>query len=148
VAPQAVPITLTLPGELATTAVATVQDRNVAARCARAGGALLAAWSIAGLCVFLPLAHFVLVPGFGVAGLFLAVARLREGRSLLRVDGVCPRCKVRRALPGAGRFRDGGSVHCEGCGSQLEVHVGVASQAVVEAAPARGPVFSHRPGPG
>jgi hypothetical protein len=101
--------------------VAVIEDRGLPARTKRAATGLLALWGVAALCVFVPVAHFVLVPGLLAAGFILAIVRLRIDSALLRVEGICPRCKVERTLPGSGRYRDGGMVHCEGCGSQLEV---------------------------
>ena len=82
---------------------------------------MLLLWAIAAACIVIPVAHFVLVPAFGMAGLVLAGFRLVEGSSLMGTVGVCPRCKVEKQFPPSGRYREGGTVHCDGCGSLLEV---------------------------
>ena len=132
------PVTLRLPGEPDTTGVAVIEDRGLPERTKRAAKGLLALWGAGALCAFVPLAHFVLVPGFLLAGVILAVVRLRLRSALARVEGVCPRCKVERTLLGSGRYREGGMVHCEGCGSQLEVRALAAGPAHPERADAQG----------
>lgn len=87
----------------------------------RAAKALLGLWVIAGCCVFIPGFHFVLVPAFGAAGLVLAGFRLREKHSLMGAEGKCPRCQVETKFPPSGRYADGGTIHCDGCGSLLQV---------------------------
>ena len=61
-------------------------------RLMRALGFLLALWAAAGVSVFIPLAHFVLVPGFLLAGLFFAVNVYRTTEAMDKVTGVCPAC--------------------------------------------------------
>ncbi len=58
----------------------------------RALVALLGMWAAAGVSVFIPIAHFVLVPGFVLAGPVLAWLRYRQDQALLHTRGVCPRC--------------------------------------------------------
>jgi hypothetical protein len=115
-------ITLSLPGEPSTEAKATLIERNPLARAGRAAAALFGLWAVALGCIFLPIMHFVLVPSFAIAGVVAAIVRAREDRSLEGVAGVCPRCKVTRHFGKAARFREGKTIHCDGCGSQLEVH--------------------------
>jgi hypothetical protein len=118
-----IPLTLSLISEPDTKAEGELVDHGIAARAGRASLALLGLWAIAGVCIFIPGAHFVLVPGFLLAGLIAAAIRFGQDHSLVEVVGVCPRCKVQRHFGNAGRFRDGGAIHCNACGSQLEVHV-------------------------
>jgi len=47
---------------------------------------------VAGVTVFIPIAHFVLVPGFLVAGPILGWMRYRQDRAMLHVEGACPAC--------------------------------------------------------
>ncbi len=53
---------------------------------------LLGAWAVAGVAVFIPIAHFVLVPGFLVAGPILGWMRYRQDQAMLHVEGECPAC--------------------------------------------------------
>jgi hypothetical protein len=49
-------------------------------------------WGLAVVTVFIPVAHFVLVPGFLIAGPVMAVQRYRTGESVEGATGVCPTC--------------------------------------------------------
>ena len=119
--PRPVDVTLSLSGEAPTSGRALIEDRTLAARAWRALRALLGAWAAAAASVLLPIVHFVLVPTLVLAGVVLAVLRLREDRSLLELTGTCPRCKGPGRFGHAGRFREGREVHCDGCGSQVAV---------------------------
>src|SRR5215475_5533429 len=87
-----VPVTLAVFGANPVPAVAVVRHRSLASRLGRAGLGLAIAWLLAFPAIFLPVLHFVLVPGFVIGGIALAVVRLREDRTLARVEGTCPRC--------------------------------------------------------
>jgi hypothetical protein len=58
----------------------------------RAGLALATWWVVAFGCVFIPIAHLVLVPGFLGYGIYSAVHRLKLGRVVTGVEGTCPDC--------------------------------------------------------
>lgn len=49
-------------------------------------------WLVAAATVFIPIAHFVLVPGFLLAGPVMAVLRFRVGETLEAALGACPTC--------------------------------------------------------
>ena len=114
-------VSISLPGIPTTTGRVTVLDRSPQQRLLRAGLALLALWAIAAACIVIPVGHFVLVPGFAMAGVVLAAFRLNEASSLMGAVGVCPRCGIERTFPPSGRYREGGTIHCDGCGSLLAV---------------------------
>ena len=114
-------VSLSLTGEQPTTGKAILLDRNLVNRFARAGLAMFGVFGIAALCVFIPLAHWVLVPTFFFAGLVVGVVRLLDDVSLISAEGICPRCHEPRLFEGAGRYRPGRTVHCNGCGSQIAV---------------------------
>jgi hypothetical protein len=114
-----VPVTLSAFGALATSGVATVQHRSLASRAGRAGLALGIAWLLAFPAVFLPVAHFVLVPGLIIGGVVLAAIRLAETRTLARVRGICPRCKTTLDLSPGGRHRLPRLVQCVRCRNEL-----------------------------
>lgn len=114
-----VPAMLSVFGAPATPAVATVQHRSFASRAGRAAVALGVAWLLAFPAIFLPVAHFVLVPGLIVGGVVLAAMRLAETRSLARVQGVCPRCQARLDLSPGGRYRLPRAVQCTRCRNEL-----------------------------
>ncbi|NOY71866.1 MAG: hypothetical protein GXP14_05735 [Gammaproteobacteria bacterium] len=49
-------------------------------------------WLIAGVTVFIPLAHFVLVPGFFIAGPVMAIMRYKVDKAAEKVAVQCPEC--------------------------------------------------------
>jgi hypothetical protein len=92
-------------------------------RAGRALVALAACWGLAFPAVFLPVAHFVLVPGLLLAGPVLAALRLREGRRLVEIRGACPRCGVRQQFRPGGRLRPRRTIDCPRCHSDLTLDV-------------------------
>ena len=114
-------VSLSLTGEQPTTGTAILLDRSIVSRAVRALLTTLTLWVIAALMFFIPLAHFVLIPAFFVTGIVMGVVRLLDDVSLLSAQGVCPRCHDARTFEGAGRYRSGRTVHCNGCGSQIAV---------------------------
>jgi hypothetical protein len=75
-----------------TDAVATIRHFGPGERMRRAlkwGGAL---FGLAVVSVFLPIAHFVLVPGFLIAAIVFFARRLGQARKIEKVVGRCPRC--------------------------------------------------------
>jgi len=75
-----VPVTLAVFGASPVPAVAFVQRRTLVSRVGRAGLGLAVAWLLAFPAIFLPVLHFVLVPGLVIGGIVLAVHRMREDR--------------------------------------------------------------------
>jgi hypothetical protein len=114
-----VSVTLEVFGANPVPATAVVRHRSIASRLGRAGVGLAIAWLLAFPAIFLPVLHFVLVPGFVIGGLVLAAVRLREDSTLARVEGTCPRCRAAlHATPG-GRFKLPRSVQCLQCKNTL-----------------------------
>lgn len=58
----------------------------------RAAKTLLLLWGIAALTVLIPIAHFVLVPLFLVAGPVAASIVYKQHATVLGGSGVCPKC--------------------------------------------------------
>jgi len=58
----------------------------------RALKSLMTLWGIAALCVLIPIAHFILVPGFFVAGIIVASRRWKTGEEGIDATGPCPDC--------------------------------------------------------
>jgi len=75
-----------------TEATVDVLERDASARFRRAALTWAVTWACAVAAVFLPLLHFVLVPGLLIAGPVLAMQRSRERYQLLRARGRCPGC--------------------------------------------------------
>lgn len=112
-------VTLGVFGASPARALAIVRRRSLASRVGRAGLALAVAWLLVFPAIFFPVLHFVLVPGLIVGGVALAAMRLREDLSLVRVQGVCPRCGATLDLTPGGRFRLPRTVQCVHCRNQL-----------------------------
>jgi hypothetical protein len=100
-------------------ALALIVEQAPGQRFARTLAGLGTFWGLALGSVFIPVAHFVLVPTFVVGGIVMAVKRAREDRRLLRVRGACPRCGAVQDLQPGGRFVDGRSFDCPKCHGNL-----------------------------
>src|SRR5262249_51289099 len=115
----AVPVMLTVFGASPVAAVAVVRRRSLGSRVGRAGLGLAIAWLLAFPAIFFPVLHFVLVPGLVIGGVVLAVKWLREDRTLMRIEGRCPRCGASVDATPGGRFRLPRSVQCIHCKNTL-----------------------------
>ncbi len=58
----------------------------------RAIKALLKFWLIAAVCVLIPIAHFLLVPGFFIGGIIVASRRWKTDAEGEDARGCCPAC--------------------------------------------------------
>ncbi|HUG37611.1 MAG TPA: hypothetical protein VML54_11705 [Candidatus Limnocylindrales bacterium] len=74
-------------------AVATMVHRTPGERMLRVVAAVGACWASALAAVFIPIAHFVLVPALVVTGIIMGVSRAREEWAIVGVRGECPRCE-------------------------------------------------------
>jgi len=110
---------LEYPGRTAVAARVRVQHRDRRNRTLRAARTLAACWGLAVVAVFLPLLHFVLVPGLLVLGPVLAWSRLREECTLVRVDGACPACALPLHEKLGHPWRERTLTRCDGCSRQL-----------------------------
>jgi len=100
-------------------ATARVVRQSPQRRMRRALAALGICWGAAIPCLFIPLAHFFLVPSLVTTGIVLAVLRSREDMRLLGVHGRCPRCGVEQDLPAGGRLRGERALDCPCCHNRL-----------------------------
>jgi hypothetical protein len=107
----------------ATAARVDVARHGPGARLRRGLLALGACWGLAALTVLVPIAHFVLVPGFFLLGIFLLARRLREGATVLSVTGDCPKCGEPRSFVAGGRLEREMKVQCPVCRNELELSV-------------------------
>lgn len=115
------PATLVYPGHEPTAARVRVRHRDRRACVLRAAGTLGVCWVLAVVAVFLPLLHFVLVPGLLLLGPLLAWSRLNESDTLLGADGACPACSLALHLRLAQPWRERTILRCDGCGRRLEL---------------------------
>jgi len=106
----------------ATAAVLEVDELGAARRARRALKGF-AAWLLGAVaCVFIPVAHFVLVPGCLVGAVAVLVVRLRTRALIVRAHGVCPDCGVEQDLDVLGPWRGGArALACRACHRGLEL---------------------------
>jgi hypothetical protein len=102
-------------GESTTGGEATVVYFDGAERIARAGKGLGIAWSAAVVSVFIPVAHFLLVPGFFLAGLVVFAKRMRRGVVVDSVRGACPDCEHEQQFEAPGAWRLPAHLTCAKC---------------------------------
>jgi hypothetical protein len=98
---------------------AVVIEQTPAQRLGRTLAGLGMFWALALGGLFIPVAHFILVPTFVVAGIIVAVKRAREDRRLVQLRGACPRCGAAQEFKVGGRFATGRSVDCPKCHGTL-----------------------------
>ena len=123
----AVPVSLEAFGVPACPAIATVLEQSFGARVLRTLSGLGLFWGLALAGLFIPVAHFVLVPSFLVAGVVIGVKRTREDRRLLTVRGACPRCSVEQEFRVGGRFVEGRAFTCPRCHNHLHLSLQLSS---------------------
>jgi hypothetical protein len=114
-----VPATLAVFGAPPAPATARVARQGPADRMRRVLTALGVFWGLAVPAVFMPVAHFILVPTLLLTGVVVAVLRSREDVRLLGAHGRCPRCGVEQDFPGAGRFQGEQALDCPRCHNRI-----------------------------
>ncbi len=78
-------------------------------------------WVIATVCVLIPIAHFILVPGFLIGGVVAAKRRWNKDKEGLDARGACPAChnNIRIALEKNAELPQWHD--CPECGDALEL---------------------------
>ena len=110
-----VAVSLTAFGFTPRPATAVVIEHSTGERVGRAFAGLGMFWALALGGLFIPVAHFILVPVFLSAGIIMAIKRSREDRRLAEVRGPCPRCGTQQTFKAGGRFEPGRSLDCPAC---------------------------------
>lgn len=101
-----------------TVTLTTFDDR---ARLRRAGKALGVCWACAVGCIFIPVAHFFLVPGlflFGILQFFQRIGTRERGTG---ARGACPDCGVEQAFDLPQRWKVPQQVVCRHCQRGLKL---------------------------
>jgi hypothetical protein len=93
----------------------TIQIFDRAARVQRALAALGKWWGIAVLSVFIPVAHFILVPSFLAYGAWQFFQRFGTAELATNARGTCPDCGAEQELDLAPRWRVPQPVTCRQC---------------------------------
>ena len=124
--PTPVAASLTAFGASPTVAMVTIAVQTVGRRVSRALRVLGGLWGAALLAVFIPIAHFVLVPTLVVLGAVLGALRLRQDRVIVRVVGPCPRCGRADEFPLDTRRVTSQRLTCPGCHSNVDLTLDAA----------------------
>ncbi len=90
-------------------------------RVRRALGGLAKWWGIALLSVFIPVAHFILVPSFLLYGIWQFAQRLGTSSLATEALGTCPDCQTEQTLELAARWRVPQPVTCRSCHRGLQL---------------------------
>ena len=109
------PFVLTGFSGTATRGTVTVTSFDDRARLRRAGKALGTWWACALGGVFIPVAHFFLVPGFFIFGIVQFFQRLGTRELGTGARGVCPDCGVEQAFDLPPRWKVPQQVVCRHC---------------------------------
>jgi hypothetical protein len=119
------PLTLTGYHGKPTAATLRIATFDAGQRLRRAVKGLLGFWGAMVVSVFLPVAHFVLVPSFFGIGIWQFVRRLRQAELVRGARGACPDCGAEQDFDlGAGRrFPQG--VQCRSCQRGLTIAMAV-----------------------
>ena len=98
-----------------TTVSVSVRTYDGRARAWRAARVLTICWGLAAVSVLVPIAHFLLVPAFFLAGPLLAAPKLREHATVLWARGRCPACGEEREFYVHAPWKESIAVNCSAC---------------------------------
>ena len=106
-----------------TTATVTTRSFDPKERVRRAVKGLATFWGVALGCIFIPVAHFALVPGFGLFGVYTFFERLNAPAIVVKAEGVCPDCGQAQTLDIHGRWKvpPPRTVACRNCQRSLRI---------------------------
>ncbi len=99
----------------------TVSSYDRATRLRRALVGLTVGWALALVSLAVPLAHFLLVPGFLVLGMVLFTHRIRLRRTAAGAHGTCPDCGEEQEFDLPARWRLPARTACSRCQRVLEL---------------------------
>ena len=102
-----------------TDGTATVLSFDSRERWSRALQGLGLSWLVAAGTAFIPVGHFLLVPGFFLFGIYVFTARLRTGEITVGMRGMCPDCGSDQAFDPGGTWILPRTLTCGECGRAL-----------------------------
>ena len=105
----------------ATTATVTIRSFDKGERMRRALKGIGTAWVAALGSVFIPVAHFLLVPSFLLYGVYTFWERLGAERIATAGRAVCPDCGREQSLETGGRWHVPRDVACRYCQRRLRL---------------------------
>lgn len=101
------------------TATVTLREYDSRERLFRASKAAGICWAITLLGVLIPLAHFFIVPGGTVLGIYLFVTRYRARVVPENCRGKCPDCQMEQDFDVGPQWALPATISCEGCHRSL-----------------------------
>ena len=104
-----------------TTATVTIQSFDRRERVRRALKGVAKFWAAAVGSVFIPVAHFLLVPSFLLFGAYSFFERLGAHQIAMAAEGTCPDCGRTQTLDRGGRWRVPRNVTCRYCQRSLRI---------------------------
>ncbi|MFN2570111.1 MAG: hypothetical protein ABR537_00670 [Gemmatimonadales bacterium] len=104
-----------------TTATVTTRCFDRRERVRRAAKGLATFWAVAIGSIFIPVAHFLLVPSFALYGIYTFFERLGAEEIVLKAEGTCPDCGKAQQLETGGRWRVPRDVVCRHCQRSLRI---------------------------
>lgn len=78
-------------------------------------------WLLAGITLFIPLAHFVLVPGFLIAGPVIAYLTFKTTQVRDHTTGACPACDTGIKINMDGKDELPKWTYCPSCNMPLQI---------------------------
>jgi hypothetical protein len=108
-------------GDTGRTATVVVVRRSRPERTRSALRGLAGAWAAAIASLFIPVAHFVLVPAFFAFGIYRFATRLNADVVALAARGTCPDCGAVQELDVTGRWRVPRFTTCRHCQRSLRI---------------------------
>jgi len=102
-----------------TEALVELEELNPARRMRRALAGLGTWWGAGVVCVFIPIAHFVLVPFCFIAGLVTLARRLTVKILVVGGHTTCPDCGAAQDLDLKGPWRGVSAISCRACRRSL-----------------------------
>ena len=103
------------------TATVTVRSFDKRERVRRAIKGLATFWGAALGSVFIPVAHFLLVPSFALYGAYTFFERLGAHQVVMAAEGTCPDCGKPQKLETGGRWQLPRTVACRYCQRALRI---------------------------
>jgi hypothetical protein len=99
----------------------TVRSFERSERLRRAAKGLATFWAAALGSVFIPVAHFLLVPSFFLYGAYTFWQRLGADRIATAAQGTCPDCGREQKLDVGGQWRVPRDIACRHCQRSLRI---------------------------
>ena len=103
------------------TATAMIRSFDKPERMKRALKGLGTFWAAAIGSIFIPVAHFLLVPSFALYGAYTFFERLGAQQVAVAVEGTCPDCGKPQKLETGGRWHVPRNVACRYCQRALKI---------------------------